>query len=82
MFSFILWIIGGIIVLTILYYIGVIIFTIFGLKQIFGWAKQELHHVPSEYKKMQKEVKNENSVSEPVERFVKGTIVRWFDRLR
>jgi hypothetical protein len=70
MFSFILWTIGGIIVLTILYYIGVIIFTIFGLKQIFGWAKQEMYHVPSDYKKMQKEVRNENSASEPIERFV------------
>ena len=82
MLSTILWIIGGIIGLVALYYLGILIFTIFSIKQMFGWAKEEIHHVPNDYKRMQKEVQNENNKSEPLERFVKGTVVRWFDRLR
>lgn len=82
MLTIIFWVIVCAVGLFVLYYIGVVIFTILGIKQMLGWAKEEMKQVPEDYQRMRKEVKNENAGSEPVEKFIKGAITRWFHRLR
>jgi hypothetical protein len=80
MLSLILWILGGAIVLGVLYFIGTVVFAIFSLKKIFGFAKEEASDLPKDYANFRKEVKNENA-SEGTEKLVKTVFVRWYQKL-
>ncbi len=80
MLSTILWILAGIIGAWILYWIGVFVFTIAGIKKIFDFARHEVNALPNDYTQMRKEVKNENA-SKGAENFIKTIFVRWYHKL-
>jgi hypothetical protein len=81
MLSIILWVLGGIVIAWILYWVGVFVFTLLGIKKVLNWASSEVQQLPDEYANMRKQVKNENSNGDHVEKFVKNTFVRWYEKL-
>ncbi len=81
MLSLILWILFGIVALTVLYYIAIFVFTLLGLKKILGWATGEVNQLPQDYAKLRKGVKNKNSRSSSFETFIKEVFVRWYHKL-
>ena len=78
MLTIIIWVLIGVAAAWILYWIGVFVFTLIGIKKTLQWANKEVTRLPDEYNRMRKDVKNENTRSESIERFVKGTFVRWY----
>lgn len=80
MLSLILWIVGGAVLLAIVYFVGVLIFAIMSAKKIVGFAKEEASDLPKDYANFRKEVKNENA-SQGTEVFVKTLFRRWYEKL-
>ncbi len=61
MLSTILWIIGGLIALSILIAVLKILFVILGVRKMINIVKTEVEELPKDYDRARKEVTNENS---------------------
>lgn len=79
MLSLILWILGGLLLAVILYFVGVFVFMILGLKKLAHFAQGEIEELPKDYRNLRKHVKNENT-SQGTEQFVKTIFVRWYEK--
>jgi hypothetical protein len=61
MLSIILWVIGGLIALSILFFVLKVFLILIGMKKILTIVKEEVEHIPQDYQNARKEVTNENS---------------------
>jgi len=78
MLTTILWIIGGLILLSILFGIFKIFMIVIGVKKVLNIVKTEVEHLPQDYAQMRKEVENENATAKPTANMVKTVGKRWF----
>lgn len=85
MLSTILWIIGGIIVLGILFSIAKIFFVVMGVKKVLNIVRDEVEHLPNDYHGVRKEVQNENATVGSIAKSTAKTAAkvgwRWFKRI-
>ena len=82
MLSTILWIIGGIIVLGILFSIAKIFFVVLGVKKVLNIVREEVEAMPNDYNQARKEVQNENATKgEATKSFARKTLDRWYKRM-
>ncbi len=61
MLSTILWVIGGLILLGILYFAFKIFFVVTSVKKVLNVVREEVENLPKDYQSVRKEVVNENS---------------------
>lgn len=78
MLSTILWIIGGIIAVSILIGLIKIFLVVMGVKTMLGIVKTEVEQLPKDYAQMRKEVENENAIGKPTATMAKTIGKRWF----
>ncbi len=78
MLTTILWILGGIIAVSILFGLLKIFFVVMGVKKMLNIVKQEVEQLPQDYQQMRKEVENENAAARPAAKMAKTVGSRWF----
>ena len=82
MISTILWIIGGLIILNILFFVVKTFLILLGVKKVLKIVKEEVEAMPGDYRAARKEVQNENATTgESVKGFARKTLDRWYKRM-
>lgn len=82
MLSIILWVIGGFIALSIIFFLLKILLVVLGVRSMLNLVKQEVEHLPQDYERARKEVINENASAikkaTGVAKVIAKTGWRWF----
>lgn len=85
MLETILWVIGGLIALSILFFLLKIFLIVMGVKKVIEAVKEEVDELPKDYQNVRKTVENENaSVGSRVSGTAKTAAKvgwRWFKKL-
>jgi uncharacterized membrane protein len=82
MLSTILWVLGGVVALIVIYFVLKIFFIVMGVKKMLGVVKEEIEHMPTDYQNMRKEVKNEGATTgEAAKGFARKTLDRWYKKM-